>query len=163
MPTPRLHHIGITVSDLDAALTFYQTAAAGGVDGPYVKSGPAVEAATGYPGVEILQAFVTFPEGDSVIELLEYRNTSGARIDPDNGSIGAAHPALVVAAIDKTLTSLHSLGYDRLSEPMTATSGPLKGWRCVYVLGPDRVRVELLQAPEDPSISGTEATPSTRS
>lgn len=144
----RLHHIGITVSDLDAAITFFQALSGGSVDGPYVKHGPAVEAATGYPGVEILQAFVTLAAGGAVIELLEYRNASGTRIEPDNGSIGAAHPAIVVADIDVALARARTLGYDSLSGPMTATSGPLNGWRYVYVLGPDRVRVELLQAVE---------------
>ncbi len=144
---PRLHHMGITVSDLDAAVAFYRDLAGGDVAGPYVKSGPAVDAATGYPGVVVRQAFLTFPAGDAVLELLEYRGGSGVRIDPDNGSVGAAHPAVVVDDLDETLTRLTARGIRALSAPMTATAGPLDGFRYVYVLGPDDVRVELLEPP----------------
>ena len=144
---PRLHHMGITVSDLDAALAFYRGLAGGDVAGPYDKSGPAVEAATGYPGVVVRQAFLTFPGGDAVLELLEYRGGSGLSIDPDNGSVGAAHPAIVVDDLDAVLARLAAAGTRALSAPMTATTGPLEGHRYVYVLGPDDVRVELLEPP----------------
>lgn len=144
---PRLHHMGITVSDLDAALAFYRELAEGDVVGSYEKSGPAVDAATGYPGVVVRQAFLTFPDGDAVLELLEYRGGSGVSVDPDNGSVGAAHPAVVVADLDATLARLAARGTRALSAPMTATAGPLEGFRYVYVLGPDDVRVELLEQP----------------
>ena len=57
----RLHHIGITVSDIGEAIDFYREITGGEVVGPLEKKGPAVEAATGYPGVviliEIMRAF----------------------------------------------------------------------------------------------------------
>ncbi|WP_281166848.1 VOC family protein [Microbacterium luticocti] len=142
-----LHHIGITVGDMDEALRFYRTVSGGVVEGPYVKSGPAVEAATGHPGAQILQAFVALSAGAAVIELLEYRGTGAPRIDPNNASIGAAHPAVVVDDMDAALAEVRELGYETLSEPMTGTTGPLEDWRYVYVLGPDGVRVELVQPP----------------
>lgn len=147
MDTRRLHHMGITVGDMDVALAFYHALAGGRIEGPYVKSGPAVEAATGHPGIRILQAFVSFPAGDAVLELLEYRGGSTPPLEPDNGAAGAAHPAVVVDDIDAALDRVRTLGYANLSEPMTATAGPLHQWRYVYVLGPDRVRVELVQPP----------------
>jgi len=145
--THRLHHIGITVSDIDAAIAFYRAVSDGEVVGPFVKSGPAVEAVTGYVGIEVIQSFVTFPGGDSVIELLEYRNGSGAHTDPDNGKSGAAHPAIIVDDMDATLARAAALGIAATSEPKVATAGPLEGYRYVYLLGPDDVRVELLEAP----------------
>lgn len=142
----RLHHIGITVSDSSAATAFYAAATGGEVIGPLSKSGPAVEAATGYPGVEILLTFIRLADG-VFIELAEYRGANAPRIDPDNGHIGAAHPALVVDDIEASLARLAELGHRPLSQTMTATAGPIEGHRYVYVLGPDDVRVELLQAP----------------
>jgi glyoxylase I family protein len=141
----RLHHIGITVADLGAAIDFYRELTGGSILGPFDKSGPAVEAATGYPGIVVRQAFLPLADGDAVIELLEYRNGSGARVDPDNGSIGAAHAAIIVHDLDATLERLATRGTIALSTPMTATAGPLEGYRYVYVLGPDDVRVELLE------------------
>ena len=143
---PRLHHIGITVSDTAPATAFYRAATDGEVIGPLAKSGPAVEAATGYPGVEILLTFIRLDDG-VFLELAEYRGTDAPRIDPDNGHIGAAHPAIVVPDIEASLDRLAALDYRPLSATMTATAGPIEGYRYVYVLGPDDVRVELLQEP----------------
>lgn len=143
---PRLHHIGITVSDTAAATAFYAAATGGDVIGPLSKSGPAVEAATGYRGVEILLTFIRLDDG-VFLELAEYRGADNPRIDPDNGHTGAAHPAVVVPDIEASLARLATLGYEPLSQTMTATAGPLDGYRYVYVRGPDDVRVELLQEP----------------
>ncbi|MDQ4213655.1 VOC family protein [Microbacterium sp. ASV81] len=143
----RLHHIGLTVSDTATALDFYRALTDGDVIGPLVKKGPAVEAAVGHPGVEILLTYLTLPDGDAVIELVEYRGGSGARIVPDNGAAGAAHPALTVNDMAASLARVEALGYRALSAPMTATAGPIDGWRYVYVVGPDDVRVELLEPP----------------
>lgn len=144
---PRLHHMGITVSDMDAAIAFYRALTEGEVIGPLKKSGPSVEAATGYPGIEVLIAFLPLPDGSTVIELAEYRGGSGKSINPDNGHAGAAHPAIVVDDIDATLARLAEKGVSALSAPMVGTAGPLDGYRYVYVLGPDDVRVELLEEP----------------
>lgn len=139
--------MGITVSDSAAALEFFRAASGADVLGPYVKSGPAVDAVTGYSGVEIVQHFLVPPGGSGVLELLEYRGTPRRAIDPDNGNIGAAHPAFVVADMAQTLSRLAALGYEPTSEPQVATSGPIEGYRYAYVIGPDAVRVELLEAP----------------
>lgn len=142
----RLQHVGITVSDTVAATAFYRAATEGAIIGPLAKSGPAVEAATGYPGVEILLTFIRLADG-VFLELAEYRGADAPRIDPDNGHIGAAHPAILVPDIEASLARLADLGHRPLSQIMTATAGPLEGYRYVYVLGPDEVRVELLQEP----------------
>lgn len=142
-----LHHMGITVSDSESAVKFFEAAAQATVQGPYVKSGPGVDAVTGYPGVEVIQHFITPATGTAVIELLEYRGTPDTRIDPDNGNVGAAHPAFVVADINQALTELEVLGYQATSTPQVASSGPIEGYQYAYVIGPDSIRVELLQAP----------------
>ncbi|MCH6231606.1 VOC family protein [Microbacterium sp. CFH 31415] len=145
--TQRLHHMGITVSDTDTAVAFYSALTGGEVVGPLIKSGPAVEAVTGYPGVHILLTFISFAGGGAVIELAEYRNGSGERIDPDTGKAGSAHPAILVDNIDATLARMAAMGVHATSEPKVATDGPMEGYRYVYLIGPDSVRVELLEAP----------------
>lgn len=143
----RLHHMGITVSDTDQAIAFYSSLTHGTVTGPLIKQGPAVEAVTGYPGAQILITFIAFDGGDSVIELAEYRGASGARIVPDNGASGSAHPAIVVDDIVGEIARLEGEGYRATSAQQTATSGPMEGYLYAYVIGPDEVRVELLQEP----------------
>ncbi|QYM63969.1 hypothetical protein [Microbacterium sp. Se5.02b] len=78
---PRLHHIGITVSDTAAATAFYLAATDGEVIGPLSKSGPAVDAATGYPGVEILLTFIRLDDG-VFLELAEYRGADNPASTP---------------------------------------------------------------------------------
>lgn len=147
----RFHHIGITVSDTAAATAFYAAATGGAVTGPLRKSGPAVEAATGHPGAEILLTFIQVPDGVQ-IELAEYRGVATEPLRPDTGRVGAAHPAIAVDDIEDALRRLAELGHRPLSQTMTATAGPMEGYRYVYVLGPDEVRVELLQAPHGASV-----------
>ena len=139
--------MGITVSDMQTAIEFYRELTEGKVVGPIVKSGPAVEAVTGYPGIEVHLAFLSLPGGETVIELAEYRGGSGESIDPDNGKAGSAHPAIVVDDMDATLERMLACGVHATSDPKTATEGPLEGYRYVYLVGPDKVRVELLEAP----------------
>jgi glyoxylase I family protein len=143
----RIHHVGITVSDLEAAIEFYLEASGGTLVGQFENTGPAIDAVTGYPGVVVRQAFLATGAGETFIELLEYRNGSGVRIDPDNGSIGAVHVGIEVVDLDETLGRLRSRGIEQLSEPIVGKSGPLAGYRLLYVLGPDNVRVELVEPP----------------
>ena len=141
-----VHHAGVTVSDLDASLEFYADLLGGEVVGPFARSGPRIDQVTGYPGVVVRQAFVHALAGTAVIELLQYDGGSSVHVDPDNGHAGAVHVAIRVADLDATLGRLRSRGVAALSEPISL-SEPLAGWRAVYVLDPDRVRVELLQPP----------------
>lgn len=140
-----MNHAGLTVSNLEASIAFYAGVTGGTVEGPYENSGPAVDAVTGYPGVVVRQAFVNPPEGTSVIELLEYQGGSGVVLDPDNGSVGAVHVAVEVPDLDAALARLRSEGVTALSDPIRAGRGPVAGCRVVYVLDPDRIRVELVE------------------
>lgn len=144
-----IHHIGITVAEMTRSLAFYADLLGGDVDGPYERSGPRIEAVTGYPGIVVRQAFVTPPDGTAVVELLQYDGGSDVVIDPDNGHAGAAHVALTVRDLDGLLARLSAQGVSALSAPITL-SAPLAGFRAVYVLDPDRVRVELLEPPAAP-------------
>ena len=144
-----VHHIGITVSDIDRSLDFYATLLGGERLGPWDRSGPGIDRVTGYPGVVVRQAFVTAPEGTAVIELLQYVGGSPDVLDPDNGRVGAAHVAVTVTGLDAVLARLRADAVEVLSEPIVC-SAPLAGFRAVYVLDPDRVRVELLEPPHQP-------------
>jgi catechol 2,3-dioxygenase-like lactoylglutathione lyase family enzyme len=141
-----VHHVGITVSDIERSLDFYEDLLGGERFGPYLRSGPRVDAVTGYPGVVVHQAFVKAKEGSTVVELLQYENGSSVVLDPDNGHVGAAHVAIAVTGLDATLARLRDQGVAALSDPIVA-SEPMAGHRCVYVLDPDRVRVELVEPP----------------
>ena len=145
---PSVHHVGITVSNLERSMDFYADLLGGERLGPYERSGPRIDAVTGYPGVLVRQAFVRAQEGSTVVELLQYVRGSSVVLDPDNGHVGAAHVAITVRGLDGLLTRLRAAGVTVLSDPIV-TSEPMAGYRCVYVLDPDRVRVELVEPPPD--------------
>jgi catechol 2,3-dioxygenase-like lactoylglutathione lyase family enzyme len=141
-----VHHVGITVSDLDRSLAFYADLLEGETLGPWDRSGPRIDQVTGYPGVVVRQAFVRARTGGTVVELLQYVGGSPVRLDPDNGFVGAVHVAVVVDSIDDLLASMRARGIRSVSDPIVA-SDPMEGFRCVYVLDPDGVRVELVEPP----------------
>jgi catechol 2,3-dioxygenase-like lactoylglutathione lyase family enzyme len=138
--------VGITVSDLARSLDFYADLMGGERLGPYRRSGPRIDAVTGHPGVVVHQAFVSAEEGSTVVELLQYENGSPVVLDPDNGHVGAVHVAITVTGLDAILRRLRDRGVEVVSDPIVA-SEPMAGHRCVYVLDPDRVRVELVEPP----------------
>ena len=141
-----VNHAGITVSDLKASIAFYETVLGGTLVGPWERSGPRIDQVTGYTGVIVRQAFITAPDGGAMVELLQYENGSDVTIDPDNGSIGAVHVAIEVDDFDGMLERLAAQGVPAVSAPITASAGPLEGRRVVYVMDPDRVRVELVES-----------------
>ncbi|MFF2508176.1 VOC family protein [Streptomyces sp. NPDC058067] len=142
-----VNHVGITVSDLDRSLDFYVRVLGGEHLGSWERSGPRIDAVTGYPGILVRQAFVRLSEGRALIELLQYVGGSADVVDPDNGHAGAVHVAIDVTGLDALLTRVREEGVVVLSEPIVAGDGPLEGCRVVYVLDPDRVRVELVEPP----------------
>lgn len=151
-----VHHVGLTVSDVDASLDFYADLTGGERLGPWDRSGPGVDRVTGYPGVVVRQAFVRPPGGAVLIELLQYVGGSPVVLDPDNGHVGAVHVAITVRDLDAVLARLRAGGVETVSDPVVV-SAPMAGHRCVYVLDPDRVRVELVEPPagRDPASAGS--------
>ena len=143
----RIHHVGLTVSDIEVSLDFYAELLGGDRQGPWERRGPAVDRVTGYPGVVVRQAFVYPPDGSAVVELLQYVGGSPVVLDPDNGHAGAVHVAVTVPDLDAVLARLRAAGVAVLSDPIVC-SAPMAGYRAVYVLDPDRIRVELLEPPE---------------
>ncbi|MFJ8112402.1 VOC family protein [Streptomyces sp. NPDC096132] len=146
--TYSVNHVGITVSDLDRALDFYARILGGERVGSWERSGPRIDAVTGYPGVVVRQAFVRLSRGATLIELLQYVGGSPEVTDPDHGRAGSVHLAVDVTGLDALLARVRAEGVTVLSEPITAGAGPLEGCRLVYVLDPDRVRVELVEPPD---------------
>lgn len=142
-----MHHAGLTVSDLERSLDFYTRLLDGRQHGPWDRSGPAVDAVTGYPGVVVRQAFVEAPDGETLVEPLQYVGASDVVMEPDNGHVGAVHVAVTVPDLDRTLARLADEGVAALSDPIRTSAGPMEGCRVVYVLDPDRIRVELVELP----------------
>lgn len=142
-----LHHMGLTVSDSQKTVEFFSAVTPVKTTGPLIKKGPAVDAVTGQIGAEVWITFIEFPTGKSLIELAEYRTANTQSINPANHLVGACHPAIVVPDIYVAIDRVTALGYEVTSSPQIASAGPMEGMKYTYVIGPDQIRVELLEEP----------------
>lgn len=147
MITPRsLHHVGLTVANLERSLAFYQSVFDGfELTGPWLHSGKGVGYVTGYPGCSVRQAFLRSPKGDLIIELLEYTN-AGVPIDPANGNAGAVHFCVVIDDMDAAYAALVDAGHSFVSPPITTTRNEVMYGRVAYLIDPDGIRIELMQS-----------------
>jgi catechol 2,3-dioxygenase-like lactoylglutathione lyase family enzyme len=141
-----IHHVGITVPDLDRAIEFYTEVLGLPLFDPpspvfdHAELGPAV----GVPEAALRQ--VNLACGDSIIELLEYTNppeASPTAVRADER--GAAHLAIHVEDAAATKEELEAAGVEFLSAINVVDEGVLAGWRWVYFRDPFGILLELVE------------------
>src|SRR6266516_4089661 len=93
----RVHHVGLTVSELDAALAFWERFLGVQARWQTVLDRPYIGRHVGYPEVRIGAAFVDLP-GSVVLELLDYRNVE--RVPTGEGSANPGHAHLCLPVED---------------------------------------------------------------
>jgi catechol 2,3-dioxygenase-like lactoylglutathione lyase family enzyme len=141
-----LHHVGITVADLERAIRFYN-----GVLGLELRSepspvfgDPSLGPAVGVPGAALRQ--VSLALGDTTLELLEY-TAPPSPVDaplPQN-ALGAQHVAFHVDDIAATMRELSERGVEFFSGVNVVDEGVLAGWRWVYFADPEGNALELVE------------------
>ena len=141
-------HTGITVSNLERSLEFWQNVLGFGFSHRAHQSGEMVEQITGVKGAELKLAVVKAPGGHK-IELLEYlappdRNKH-ADLRPCD--VGSVHVAFTVENLDPLLEKIAASGWKAAGKPQTLNYGPNAGKRVVYVRDPDGTTIELMQQP----------------
>jgi catechol 2,3-dioxygenase-like lactoylglutathione lyase family enzyme len=141
-----LHHVGITVQDLDASIRFYHDVLGLGFSNepsPWF-DGPELGPAVGVPGAALRQVSLTL--GDTTLELLEYKSPpSDTRKPLLSNNIGASHVAFLVDDIRAKKAELEAKGISFYSDVNTVDEGVLAGWRWVYFEDPDGYPLELVE------------------
>jgi glyoxylase I family protein len=141
-----LHHVGITVQDLEASIRFYHDVL--GLDfvnepSPWFDD-PELGPAVGVPGAALRQ--VSLRLGDATLELLEYKNPPSETTKPLlSHNIGASHVAFLVDDIHAKKTELEEEGIRFYSDINVVDEGVLAGWRWVYFEDPDGYPLELVE------------------
>src|SRR3954464_2437199 len=106
-----LHHVGITVKDLDASIRFYHDVLGlpfSNEPSPWF-DGEGLGTAVGVPGAALRQ--VSLLLGDTMFELLEYRSPSSDTSGPlASNSLGASHVAFHVDDIEAAKADLEAKG-----------------------------------------------------
>lgn len=128
---------------MERSLSFYRDLF--GIEPEFVadSSGPDVARLVEVEGADMSFAFLRI--GNSVLELLEYRNTRGADNDRRNCDVGAVHIAFEVSDIDEVYELLLRNEVHVSGPPLRITEGPLAGWATIYFRDPDGVQLEAMQ------------------
>ena len=141
-----LHHVGITVKDLDASIRFYHDVLGlpfSNEPSPWFDA-PELGPAVGVPGAGLRQ--VSLLLGDTMLELLEYKSPPSHTTQPlQSNNIGASHVAFLVDDIHETVVDLSSKGISFFSDVNVVDEGVLAGWRWVYFADPDGYPLELVE------------------
>jgi catechol 2,3-dioxygenase-like lactoylglutathione lyase family enzyme len=141
-----LHHVGITVKDLEASIRFYHDVL--GLDfvnepSPWF-DGPELGPAVGVPGAALRQ--VSLKLGDTILELLEYKSPpSETRRPLVSNNLGATHVGFLVDDIQAKKAELEEKGISFYSDVNVVDEGVLAGWRWVYFEDPDGYPLELVE------------------
>jgi catechol 2,3-dioxygenase-like lactoylglutathione lyase family enzyme len=141
-----MHHVGITVSDLERGIDFYH-----GVLGlefvnepSPVFDDPGLGPAVGVPGAALRQ--VSLAVGDAVVELLEYSRPQSPIDAPlPQNALGAAHVAFLVEDIHAKKAELEAKGVEFFSDVNAVDEGVLAGWRWVYFSDLEGNALELVE------------------
>jgi catechol 2,3-dioxygenase-like lactoylglutathione lyase family enzyme len=141
-----LHHVGITVRDLDDSIRFYHDV----LGLPFANEptpwfdGPELGRGVGVPGAALRQ--VSLAAGGVVLELLEYASPPSTTAAPlASNNIGASHVAFLVDDIQAEKDRLEAAGIRFYSDVNVVDDGVLAGWRWVYFEDPDGYPLELVE------------------
>ena len=141
-----LHHVGITVKDLDASIRFYHDLLGlefSNEPSPWF-DGPDLGPAVGVPGAALRQ--VSLRLGETTLELLEYRSPPSETTGPlRSNNLGASHVAFLVDDIHEAKAELEAKGIEFYSDVNVVDDGVLAGWRWVYFQDPDGYPLELVE------------------
>ena len=142
-------HTGITVSNLERSLSFWQNVLGFELSHRAHQMSEMASEITGVAGAEIKLAVVKAPGGHK-IELLEYLAPPDRKqhVDLRPCDVGWVHVAFTVDNLDAVLQKIAASGWKAAGKPQTLKTGPNAGKRVVYVRDPDGTTIEFMQMPE---------------
>jgi catechol 2,3-dioxygenase-like lactoylglutathione lyase family enzyme len=143
-----VHHVGMSVANLDEALSFWENFLGVKARVRAVLNRPYLGEIIGIPGVSIQAAFVDLP-GGVVLELLDYERPD-RKANPDTTSNpGNVHLCLAVDDIDLAWKRAVRCGARpvRPEGPVVIDGGPNVGARGAYLRVHDVITLELFQRP----------------
>jgi catechol 2,3-dioxygenase-like lactoylglutathione lyase family enzyme len=139
-----VEHFGLTVSDLERSVAFYRALL--GVDPFYraIEERPCLGGIVGYPGCRLAIADFRLPGTTTFLELLQYLDPEGDRVNMETKNPGIAHLCFVVSDLSAEFGRIRGLGGAFRSD------GPVDradGGRAAYFRDPDGFSVELQEHP----------------
>lgn len=140
-----IHHVGMSVADLDAALAFWEPFLGIPARWRTVLDRPYLGRHVGYPGIHIKAAFIDLPGGNT-LELLDYQTEKQSQSDA-TANPGSVHLCLKVDDADKAWTHAVACGARPIvpEGPIDVDGGPNIGAKVAYLRVHDGITLELFQ------------------
>jgi catechol 2,3-dioxygenase-like lactoylglutathione lyase family enzyme len=142
----RLHHIGLTVADLERSIEFYEAVLGATVRERSENGGDEVAEVTGLVGARIIAADLDLP-GGGWLELVQYVVPPGARLEQERHQPGHTHVGFLVDDADAAYDRLGAHGAVPTSRPVRITE-PGSVWdgaRVLYACDPDGRTIECVE------------------
>jgi len=142
-----VHHIGISVSDLERSIDFWERLLAAPPRDRRVLEGPGLGALVGYRGARIDSCWFDLP-GGVALELLCHLGREEVPYEPGTAHPGNVHVCLRVN--DMAVAHAHAVACGARpvsAAPVEVPAGPKAGTRVAYVRDADGVTIELFQPP----------------
>jgi catechol 2,3-dioxygenase-like lactoylglutathione lyase family enzyme len=152
MRASAIWHVGLTVSDLDAAIHFYRDLLGFELVARRMVDPELAPALSGIPEATIEIAFLDLPgseqrDGSHDLELVHYHRPVEAGAAGYVSTPGSPHLAIVVDDALAAHAELAAAGVVFVSPPNLVASGPRAGAYLCYFRGPDAIVHELFQPP----------------
>jgi catechol 2,3-dioxygenase-like lactoylglutathione lyase family enzyme len=145
-----IHHVGLTVSDIERSIRFYRDALGLTLVRRRRTAAGYIGRQTGCPGAELeVASFQVRSGGGPSLELVQYVSHSGAANEPGTHRVGSAHLCFHVDDIHTAYELLRQQGVCFKTPPIEITSGPNQGGFGVYLSDPDGFTLELFQPPRN--------------
>jgi catechol 2,3-dioxygenase-like lactoylglutathione lyase family enzyme len=137
-----IHHVGITVADLDRSLRFYRDLLGMRVIGLNVE---AVGSIVGMPGASARIADLD-AGGGQLLELIDYGSAPAEAAPQGPDAVGSCHVSIQVDDLRGALARLASAGHRPMGEVTELSLGGVwEGCTIAYLRDPDGVVIELLE------------------
>jgi catechol 2,3-dioxygenase-like lactoylglutathione lyase family enzyme len=143
----RIHHVSLTVSNLDQAVDFYCSMLSLEETARYEGESAYLRHNAGLKDDYIRGATLLLPGMEVYVELWEFRTPNGPPADVAKYNVGSAHLCFLVDDIMADYALLSERGVQFVGRPAEVTAGVNKRARAIYFAGPDNVPLELFQKP----------------